>query len=517
MNIRTDDDYMRKKNVMKSFKYGFVFSILIMAMTFWVRKVFFDSLGTELTGYYLLINQMLGFLNLAELGLGTASTYLLFKPLNDNNNSVLSSTFIAVRSIYNVIQKVILGIGLILCFLLPYIVKSSIDFYNLYLPWILFVFSTSLSYSYSAESILLTADQKVYYLRLINGVARVTCFLLQIAALKLNYGFIVFSMLEVMSVSVQMYFFKKIVKQQYTLNSEIEKNVNVIIKKNIFAEIKKTFIHKISGVLIFNTDYIIISIFLGLSSVTSYSSYIMLAQAMSFIITTLSVPLNSALGNYLHEKGSDATYEKFVQINVIFMCWASIFSFCYFTVSSNLITLWLGEDVVLPQTVVSLLALNCFCLIARTSVDIFKVAYGYMSDTHLPIMEGLLNLIFSLILVHFFGIKGVVIGTIISNICIVMAARPYYLYKKAFGKTTSEFVKHHILVWSLSLISIVTLYLVLINQLNVLDKFHTGNLFDFIINCMMLGVSASIISGGVFLAGSKALRELLKQHFFNRT
>lgn len=502
---------------MKSFKYGFVFSILIMAMTFWVRKVFFDSLGTELTGYYLLINQMLGFLNLAELGLGTASTYLLFKPLNEKNNSVLSTTFIAVRDIYRVIQKVILGIGLILCFLLPFIVKSEIEFYNLYLPWILFVFSTALSYSYSAESILLTADQKVYYLRLINGSARVICFLLQIVVLKLNFGFITFSILEVISVFFQMYFFKKIVRQQYSLDSNIETNIHGEIKKNIFTEIKKTFIHKVSGVLIFNTDYIIISIFLGLASVTSYSSYIMLAQAMSFIITTLSVPLNSALGNYLHDKGNDATYIKFVQLNIIFMCWASVFSFCYFTVSSGLITLWLGKAVVLPQISVALLALNCFCLIARTSVDIFKVAYGYMSDTHLPIIEGCLNLIFSLILVHFLGINGVIIGTIISNICIIMAARPYYLYKKAFGKRTSEFVKHHISVWSLSLITTIILYFVFIHQLNMIERFRTQSLLDFIINCAVLGVSTSILSGVIFILGSKALRDFLRQQIFNRT
>lgn len=153
-------------------------------MTFWVRKVFFDTLGTELTGYYLLINQMLGFLNLAELGLGTASTYLLFKPLNDNDNLKLATAIQAIKNIYSIIQKVIFGLGLLIAVLLPFIVKSQIDIYYLYIPWILFVLSTALSYSFSAESILLTADQKVYYIRIINGSGRVLCFLFQIIALK---------------------------------------------------------------------------------------------------------------------------------------------------------------------------------------------------------------------------------------------------------------------------------------------------------------------------------------------
>lgn len=501
---------------MKSFKYGFIFSILIMLMTFWVRKVFFDTLGTELTGYYLLINQMLGFLNLAELGLGTASTYLLFKPLNDKNNHTLSITFYAIKSIYTVIQKVILIIGLLLTALLPFIVKSQIDLYNLYLPWIFFVFSTALSYNYSAESILLTADQKVHYLRIINGLGRVLCFLLQIVILKLNLGFIVFSILEVVSVLFQMYFFKKIVNQQYSLVCNFETDALLPVKKNIFGEIKKTFIHKVSGVLIFNTDYIIVSIFLGLAYVTSYSSYIMLAQAISFLITTLSVPLNSALGHYLHEKGNEAAVAKFMQINSIFMCGSSIFAFCYYTASSGLITLWLGKDVVLPDATVALLAFNCFCLIARTSVDIFKVAYGYMSDTHLPILEGCLNLIFSLILVQFMGINGVIIGTIISNVCIIMAARPYYLYRRAFNKSVNQFALHHASVWLLSGLTIAALYYVFIKHLNFVAKLRSDTLLNFLINCAILGVTASIIGGVIFIIGSKDLRMFMKQQILKR-
>lgn len=507
---------MRKKNVVKSFKYGIIFSILIMLMTFWVRKVFFDTLGTELTGYYLLINQMLGFLNLAELGLGTASTYLLFKPLNDNDNLKLATAIQAIKNIYSIIQKVIFGLGLLIAVLLPFIVKSQIDIYYLYIPWILFVLSTALSFSFSAESILLTADQKVYYIRIINGSGRVLCFLFQIIALKNDLGFITFSVLEVVSVLLQLYFFKKIIKQNYSFLSEIDESILKSTKKNIFLEVKKTFIHKVSGVLIFNTDYIIVSIFLGLAFVTSYSSYIMLLQAMSFLITTLSVPLNSALGHHLQEKGNDATVIKFTQINSIFMCISSILSFCYYVASSGLIIHWLGKSVVLPESTVVLLAINCFCLIARTSVDIFKVAYGYMSDTHLPILEGGVNLLFSLILVQFLGINGVVIGTIISNVCIIMIARPYYLFNRAFKKQTTEFLMHHGAVWLLSALTVFILYLIFIKNMNYMETLQTSSFNDFIINCSILGVLSSAIGGLIFIIGSNDFRTFIKQQLLIR-
>ncbi|EHX9014790.1 hypothetical protein K3667_003674, partial [Escherichia coli] len=72
---------MRASPFFRSVKYGIVFSIVIMILTFIVRQCIINSFGENLTGYYLLINQLVGYLNLAELGLTTASVYLLFKPL----------------------------------------------------------------------------------------------------------------------------------------------------------------------------------------------------------------------------------------------------------------------------------------------------------------------------------------------------------------------------------------------------------------------------------------------------
>ncbi|HCQ6558974.1 TPA: hypothetical protein OL568_001779, partial [Citrobacter freundii] len=81
---------MQKNNVLRSVKYGVLFSILIMILTFLVRKYFIESFGEELTGYYLLINQLIGYLNLAELGLSTASVYLFFKPLNSGDKNEIA-------------------------------------------------------------------------------------------------------------------------------------------------------------------------------------------------------------------------------------------------------------------------------------------------------------------------------------------------------------------------------------------------------------------------------------------
>lgn len=53
---------MRASPFFRSVKYGIVFSLVIMILTFIVRQCIINSFGENLTGYYLLINQLVGYL-----------------------------------------------------------------------------------------------------------------------------------------------------------------------------------------------------------------------------------------------------------------------------------------------------------------------------------------------------------------------------------------------------------------------------------------------------------------------
>ena len=470
---------MRASPFFRSVKYGIVFSIVIMILTFIVRQCIINSFGENLTGYYLLINQLVGYLNLAELGLTTASVYLLFKPLNSENKYDIVGYFYIIHRIFKFIASAILFIGLTLSFIMPYLVKDNINWHDIYIPWVFYVIATALSYFYSAETVLLTASEKLYIVRIVNGLARVITFLIQIVVLKNGGGFIIFSALEILYALIQYILFRYYVLKLYgaylyskiTLSKELP-----LIKQTIIKEIKKTFIHKLSGVMIFNTDYIIISIFIGLSTI--YSSYLMFIQASAIIIGTIVSPLGAYIGNFLHRTDSNLTYLKFNSINTIFFLLASIGCIIYNNISTPFVQLWMGKDIIFSQDIVALLAVNFFCLVARSAVDIFKVAYGYMSDIHLPIIEGTLNLIISLSLVNFYGVKGVIYGTICSNVIIIMLARPWYLYKEAFNLCTIDFIKDHIQLWVISLMILITLLSGRVNDMYTLFEKYLMNNWD---------------------------------------
>ncbi|EBO5098784.1 hypothetical protein DPG14_23710, partial [Salmonella enterica] len=171
---------MFRNKVALGSQIGLFTSVLILITNFFLRSYFVKVYGADLTGYYLLVVQLMGVLNLAELGISTALTYILFKPLHRKENSELRQLYFIIKKIYHFIALGILVIGLLFFLLLNSIVNASISPENLYITWGVFVISTSLSYLYSAQSVILTADQNVYLVKLITGLTRSLAYILQI-------------------------------------------------------------------------------------------------------------------------------------------------------------------------------------------------------------------------------------------------------------------------------------------------------------------------------------------------
>ncbi|EAU0287689.1 hypothetical protein KU731_22165, partial [Salmonella enterica subsp. enterica serovar Give] len=117
---------MFRNKVALGSQIGLFTSVLILITNFFLRSYFVKVYGSDLTGYYLLVVQLMGVLNLAELGISTALTYILFKPLHRKENSELRQLYFIIKKIYHFIALGILVIGLLFFLLLNSIVNASI-------------------------------------------------------------------------------------------------------------------------------------------------------------------------------------------------------------------------------------------------------------------------------------------------------------------------------------------------------------------------------------------------------
>ena len=105
--------------------------------------------------------------------------------------------------------------------------------------------------------------------------------------------------------------------------------------------------------------------------------------------------------------------------------------------------------------------INLLINIFRTIVEVFKETSGFFDDIQAPIFEAIINLFFSLILGKKYGLEGIIMGTIISNISIIIIYKPILVLKKCFDKGVKEYIKIYgnyliLLIISLVLLNITT-------------------------------------------------------------
>ena len=152
---------------LKSSLYNSLSNVLILVsttiMTFVTRTVFIQILGKECIGLDGLFTNILTVLSVAELGIGTAINFSLYKPIQEKDTKKISRIMSFYKKAYECIGIVILLIGLIIMLFLNLIVKDyTID--NLYLIYFLYLLNTVITYFISYKDALLYADQKYYEL-----------------------------------------------------------------------------------------------------------------------------------------------------------------------------------------------------------------------------------------------------------------------------------------------------------------------------------------------------------------
>ena len=112
------------KSIMNA-KVNLVFYFLILGITFFSRKIFLDTLGPQFIGLTGALGNILGFLNLAELGIGASVSFALYKPLQEGSREAITDIVSVFGYYYRFVGKIILAIGLGISLFFPYIFRNE--------------------------------------------------------------------------------------------------------------------------------------------------------------------------------------------------------------------------------------------------------------------------------------------------------------------------------------------------------------------------------------------------------
>lgn len=204
-----------------------------------------------------------------------------------------------------------------------------------------------------------------------------------------------------------------------------------LLKKhhNLLTKTKQLFVHKIGSFVLEQTAPLIIYYYVSLTMVTYYGNYMMLIGYTVTLLNVIFEGMGASIGSLVSENNKKHTLDVFWELFTSRIWISGIACFSLYISIAPFITLWIGERYVLSNTTLLLLVMGMFIRMTRSVVDSFKNAYQLFADVWSPIAEAAINLGCSILFGYWWGLNGIIMGSNLSLIIIVLLWKPYYTFK----------------------------------------------------------------------------------------
>lgn len=425
----------RTLNTIKNTTFGVMAQFITLIINFLNRTIFIHFLGVEYLGLSGLFSNILSMLSLAELGIGVAISFSLYKPLAQNNIRKTKALMHFYSKAYRLIGITILILGLCLIPFLDYLIQDRPDIPHFVLIYIMFLGNSVVSYFFTYKRSLLSADQKEY----LNTINRTIFMIIQSIAqffVLLIFKNYVFYLLTVIICTIMSNIWISIKCDKiYPFLKDNQEKLTKKETRDLLKYVGAQMSHKVGGIVVNGTDNILTTAFVknGLVVVGLYSNYLLIINAIKSIINMFFASAMASVGNLNAADEPKKSKNVFNRMFFLNMCFFGISASCIFNLSSDFIKVWLGEDYLISQQIVFIIGLNYFVTGMRQSCITFNTTLGlFWNDRFKPWIEAFINLVISILFIKQFGFAGVLMGTLVSTLATSFWVEPYILYKHGF-------------------------------------------------------------------------------------
>lgn len=409
------------------------------------RWVYIAYLGREFVGVGGLFSHVLTFLSLAELGVGSAITVYLYKPLAERDEETVRTYMHFYKKCYRVIGWAVLGLGLALVPVLPRLVKfEGAAPVNLYLVYGLYLANSVASYWFFAyKSSILSADQKAYHVNNLNSIFSVAASLAKCAVVVLFHslpGAFELALAVELGIGIlkNVFIARKADLLYPYIRAKDAAPMPKPVLQNMFRDVRALFINNLSFKLLSAVDTIVVSAALGTALVGSTENYTMIINYVVMVIAMVTVSLTPSVGNLSHTESMERRLEVFRELDLANFWISCVSAACLYQLLTPFITLFFrdkgGADLSLSAAVVACLVIRFYMGTVNNTLNTFKTAMGLLRQgCYLALAGGVLNVFLTLWLASWMGLLGVYLSTVISEISTTFFAQGYYVFHDGFG------------------------------------------------------------------------------------
>lgn len=482
--------------------------LLTLILSFASRTVFIYTLGAEYLGLNGLFSNILSFLALSELGLGTAISFLLYKPLAIDDKERIKAVMAFYKKCYLIIGTVITLLGVALMPFLKYLVNLEQPIpENLYLVFFLFVLQSSVSYFFVAyKQTLIEANQKKYKLTKYEIIFTILNCVVDIVVLLIFRDYILFLLSKLALIVVKNLVFAQKIDRLYPY---LKEPLTTILNKQevikIFKDVYSVSVFRLGSMLFNSVTNIVTSAVVGTIVVGYYSNYTMILMQVELIYAMIVSAVAASIGNVVATESKEKQYEIYKKLNLITFLVYGIACVCLFQLLNSLVNLWLGnigKDYILSQFVVCLIVANLYTNCSCQILEKFRTAAGFFKvGRDLLLIGGVVNVFLSVILAKQWGFEGVLIAPFICKIFITVTPFVLRVGKKVFLKSYSymlyEYFSQFFLICFICAITWV-----------LCSTIHLGSWYYFILE-VIITVIISVLVLFIFYHKTREFKEIM--------
>lgn len=407
---------MKNKYRVRSFKnvcYSALSQIVTILIGLILPRLYLVNYGSEINGLLNSTNQFLVYLSLFEAGIGAVTLQALYKPVAESDKDSVNAILAATNQYYKKAGVYYLGGLILLSVAYPFLADSSLSFGQVFTIVFFSGFSNVILFFFQGKyNILLQAEGKKYILTSLTSIINILVGVGKLVLILLDFSPVTIIVVSCIIRLVQAVYIVYYIKKEYKwIDLNVTPNNNAICQRNY------TLIHQFAGMIFQNTDLLILTVFCDLKVVSIYSIYKLVTTELESLLTILSDGTNFALGQLFQ-----TSIERYKQMIDVFASLYSAVAFALFSVALGLYLPFVqlytdgvsDAEYVSPYLPVLFVSISLLTVIRTPMLYTINYAGHFKLTTPQTVIETVINLVVSLICVKFFGIYGVLIGTVVA-------------------------------------------------------------------------------------------------------
>ena len=480
----------RTKNSALTLLTSSIRQVVQLILTFVSRTVFIHILGADYLGLNGLFSNILTILALSELGIGSAISFYLYKPIADKDKNRILALMKFYKVCYRYVGLIMLGAGCAIMPLLPKMVNFDQGLpVNLYLVYFLFLFNTCSTYLFFAyKQIIATASQEQYKIEKYNIIFNFISSGTDIVVLLILRAYIPYLVAKIIITIAKNATIALRLNRKYPfLKENTDSNISKAETKSIFKNVFNVAVFKFGSTLFNSTDNIMISIILGTVIVGYYSNYFMIVTAFTQVISLVVQSVSAGVGNIVAKEDRNTQFSLFKQLDFMLYFIGSFICICAFQLINSFIKIWIGgvsTAYVLSQWCVLFICISFYFDSTTQILEQFREGSGnFNTGKWLQLIGGVVNIFLDIVLGKMWGLEGILAATVISKALITAFPFVIHVGTDVFKKGKTDLIKPYLLRMIITLAGMGIIWV-------ICHPFHLKGLSMFILELIITVVFA---------------------------